>query len=111
VVYRANNQLPLADSTIAVTVGVTVSGANQNLTLSSNVSSNDLGSVTWVMKQDNSAWSVVGTDDSRSFGMTWDYQPYVGTAVPSGTKVTFVAIYKSTSGAISVSGAKQVTIP
>ncbi len=111
VIYRAANQLPLADSTVAVTVGATVSGSNQTVTLSSNVSTTDLGSVTWVMKAGDQPWSVVGTDDSKNFGMVWDYQPMVGSGVPSGTKITFVAIYKSTSGAISVSGAKQVTIP
>jgi hypothetical protein len=43
--------------------------------------------------------------------MTWDYQPYVGNGIASGTKLSLVAIYRSTSGAISVSAAKQITIP
>jgi glycosidase len=111
VVYRAANQLPDASSSVSVSLGASVNSGNQSVTLSSNVSTTDLGSVTWVMKQGDQPWSVLGTDDSQSFGMTWDYQPYVGDGISSGTKLSLVAIYRSTSGAISVSAAKQITIP
>ena len=111
IIYRASNQLPDASATVPVSLGASVNSGSQNVTLTANVSTTDLGSVTWVIKQGDQPWSILGTDDSQSFGMTWDYQPYVGTGISSGTKVTLVAIYRSTSGAISVSGAKQITIP
>jgi hypothetical protein len=75
------------------------------------VNSQDLGTVTFVMKNGTGPWTALGSDDSRSFGMTWDYQPFVGASVPSGSKLFFAAIYKSSSGAVSVSGIKQVVIP
>ena len=110
-VYRANSQLPAANESVPVTLGAQLDSASKAVVLSSGVNSQDLGSVTFVMKNGTGPWTAIGTDDSRNFGMTWDYQPFVGSAPTSGSKISFAAIYKSTSGAVSVSGIKLVVIP
>lgn len=111
VIYRANNQLPLANENVSITLSAQLNTGSQTVLLSSGVNSQDLGTVTFVMKNGTGPWIALGSDDSRSFGMTWDYQPFVGAAVPSGSKLSFAAIYKSSSGTVSVSGIKQVVIP
>ena len=111
VLYRAGSQIPLANDAVSVSLTTQVNAANKNVILSTGVSGQDLGTVTFVMKTGNGAWTSIGSDDSRSFGMTWDYQPLYGAGVPTGTKVSFAAIYKSSSGAISTSLIKQVVIP
>ena len=110
-VYRANSQLPVANESVSVTLGAQLDSASKAVVLSSGVNSQDLGSITFVMKNGTGPWTAIGTDDSRNFGMTWDYQPFVGSAPTSGSKISFAAIYKSTSGAVSVSGIKLVVIP
>lgn len=111
VIFRANNQLPLADDNLSITLSAQLNAGSQSIVLSSAVNNQDLGTVTFVMKNGNGPWNSIGSDDSRSFGMTWDYQPLVGAGVPAGSKISFAAIYKSSSGTISVSGIKQVIIP
>ena len=110
-IYRANSQLPVANSNVGVTVSALADSSTKTILLGSGVSNQDLGSVTFVMKNGTGPWTAIGTDDSRNFGMTWDYQPIVGAGVPSGSKLSFAAIYKSTSGTVSVSGIKVVVIP
>ncbi|MCX6496531.1 MAG: alpha-amylase family glycosyl hydrolase [Rhodoluna sp.] len=111
VIFRANNQLPLADDNVSITLSTQINAGSQSVVLSSGVSNQDLGTVTFVMKNGAGPWISIGSDDSRSFGMTWDYQPLVGAGLPAGSKISFAAIYKSSSGAISASGVKQVIIP
>ena len=108
-VYKALSPLPVATAA-TVSLNVTLNTGNQTIQLSSGVSGTDLGTVTFVAKQADGSWQVLGSDDSRSFGMTWDYQPFVGTGLAKGSKVAFAAIYKSTSGTISVSSVKTITI-
>jgi hypothetical protein len=110
-IYRANSQLPSANDSVSVTLGAQLDSASKAIVLSSGVNNQDLGSVTFVMKNGTGPWTAIGTDDSRNFGMTWDYQPLVGAGIASGSKLSFAAIYKSTSGTVSVSGIKVVVIP
>ena len=111
IILRAATQLPASDSNISVTLSAQIDTASQSVLLTSGVPNQDLGTVTFAMKVDSGSWSAIGSDDSRGFGMTWDYRTFVGSAVPSGSKISFVAIYTSSSGTISVSGIKQVVIP
>lgn len=110
-IYRANSQLPAANDNVSVTLAALADSSTKTILLGSGVSNQDLGSVTFVMKNGNGPWTAIGTDDSRNFGMTWDYQPIVGAGIPAGSKLSFAAIYKSTSGTVSVSGIKVVVIP
>jgi hypothetical protein len=111
VIFRANNQLPLADEAVSITLSAQLNTGNQSVVLNAGVNNQDLGTATFVLKIGTGPWSAIGSDDSRSFGMTWDYQNLDGTGAPKGSKLSFATIYKSTSGALSVSGIKQVIIP
>jgi len=111
VIFRANNQLPQADEAVSITLSAQLNTGNQSVVLNAGVNNQDLGTATFVMKIGTGPWSAIGSDDSRSFGMTWDYQNLDGTGAPKGSKLSFATIYKSTSGALSVSGIKQVIIP
>jgi len=108
-VFKALSALPVAGSA-TVNLDSVVNSGSQNIQLSAGVSGTDLGTVTFVAKQAGGSWQVLGSDDSRSFGMIWDYQPFVGSGLAKGTKVSLAAIYKSTSGSISVSTVKTITI-
>ena len=110
VVYKALSPIPVANETVFVALGATLDTASSSVQLSAAVANSDFGTVTFAVKKGDGVWQAVGTDDSRSFGMTWDYRPYVGEAVPNGTKVSFAAIYKSSSGVVSVSTIKTLTI-
>ena len=111
VIYRASSTLPVASPTTPVTVRVQVSSGDQSILLDSTATSQDLGAVTFAVQKGNGVWSAIGTDDSRGFGMKWDYQPNVGPGLVKGTKLNFVAIYKSSSGTVSLSGVSSVVIP
>jgi glycosidase len=111
VIYRAGSQLPQANNAVTVSLTTSLNTGSKNVALASGVSGQDLGTVTFVMKTGTGAWSAIGSDDSRSFGITWDYQPLYGAGLPSGTKVSFAAIYKSSSGMVSTSTIKEVVIP
>ena len=108
-VYRSLSALPNVTSA-SVTLNANPVSNNQSIQLSAGVSGSDLGTVTFVARQADGSWQVLGSDDSRSYGMTWDYQPFVGAGLAKGTKVAIAAIYKSTSGTISVSAVKTITI-
>jgi hypothetical protein len=110
-VLKANGPIPQADENLLVGLNTAIDSASKSVILSSAVPGKDLGTVTFAVKQNNGPWSVVGADDSRSFGMVWDYQNILGVGPASQTKVSIVAIYKSTSGKISISPIREVTIP
>lgn len=110
-VLKANGPIPQADENLLVGLNTAIDSASKSVILSSAVPGKDLGTVTFAVKQNNGPWSVVGADDSRSFGMVWDYQNILGVGPSSQTKVSIVAIYKSTSGKISISPIREVTIP
>ena len=108
-VYKALSALPVATAA-AVTLNANLVSSNQTIQLSAGVTGTDLGTVTFAARQTDGSWQVLGSDDSRSFGMTWDYQPFVGSGLAKGSKVAIAAIYKSSSGSISVSAVKTITI-
>jgi hypothetical protein len=56
------------------------------------------------LKVNGGAWQVLGVDDSMSWKMILDGDKY-----PNGAKLTVAAVVKSSSGAIGVSNAIQVT--
>lgn len=110
IILKALSPLPISSETVSVPLSAMLNTGDQSITLNSAISGSDLGTVTFVAKKDGGIWQVLGSDDSRNFGMIWDYQPFVGEGLAYGSKVSVAAIYKSTSGAISVSSIKQITI-
>lgn len=111
VIYKALNQLPSANNLEQVSLTTALDSASKAVNLSAGVSGIDLGTVTFAVKENNGPWSVIGSDDSRNFGMIWDYRSLTGAGPVTGTKLSFVAIYKSSSGKISISPVKQIVTP
>jgi hypothetical protein len=110
-VYKAISPIPLADSLETVSLNTALDSASKTVNLSAGVTGIDLGTVTFAVKENNGPWAVIGSDDSRGFGMIWDYRSLTGAGPATGTKLNFVAIYKSSSGKISVSPVKQIVTP
>jgi hypothetical protein len=64
----------------------------------------DPSTCTFVVKVNNGSWQLLGVDDSIDWKMILS-----GAKYPAGAKLTIAAIVKSTSGAIGISNALQVT--
>ena len=110
IILKALSSAPSFNDSVSVPLSANLNTGDQTITLNTAIAGSDLGTVTFVAKKDGGVWQVLGSDDSRNFGMIWDYQPFVGTGLPYGSKVSLAAIYKSTSGTISVSSIKAITI-
>jgi hypothetical protein len=110
VIFKALNPLPIANDPVSVGLKLNTTPGSTSIGLASLVPGSDLGTVTFVAKIGNGSWQTLGSDDSRDYGMTWDYKTLLGETIPIGTQVKLAAIYKSTSGLVSVSSLKTITI-
>jgi hypothetical protein len=105
VVLRAASVLPVAESvgnvvlTLPQDAGVSVWKPKVTI-----ANWSDPSTCTFVIKVNGGAWQVLGVDDSFDWKMILDGNKY-----PNGAKLTIAAIVKTTSGAIGVSNAIQVT--
>ena len=64
----------------------------------------DPSTCTFVIKVNNGSWQVLGVDDAADWKMILS-----GSKYPAGAKLTVAAIIKSSSGAIGVSNAIEIT--
>jgi hypothetical protein len=64
----------------------------------------DPSTSTFVIKVNTGAWQVLGVDDAADWKMILS-----GNMYPAGAKLTVAAIIKSTSGAIGISNAIEIT--
>jgi glycosidase len=110
VIFKALNPLPIANDPVSVGLKINTAPGSTSIGLASLVPGSDLGTVTFVAKIGSGSWQTLGSDDSRDYGMTWDYKTLLGETIPIGTQVKLAAIYKSTSGLVSVSSLKTITI-
>jgi hypothetical protein len=78
--------------------------------VTSAVRGTDPGAVTWVAKVGNGNWETIGTDDSADYGMTWDYNIGRQTPLAAGAEIDIVAIYKNSSGGLSLSKSQHIVI-
>ncbi|MFN5558708.1 MAG: alpha-amylase family glycosyl hydrolase, partial [Rhodoluna sp.] len=111
VIFKSLSPLPEANTIEQVSLNTVVDSASKTVNLSAGVTGLDLGTVTFAVKENNGPWSVIGSDDARNFGMVWDYRSLSGAGPATGTKLSFVAVYKSSSGKISISPVKQIITP
>jgi glycosidase len=107
-VLKANKALPTV--TTSPKVYQTVRTGNNSIRLGAAIRGMDPGTVTWAVKVNEGSWERVGTDDAGTYSMDWDYNTDRVSQIQVGDKLTFVAIYKNTSGGISVSKPEQITI-
>ena len=105
VVLRAESVLPVAQTVSGVTLTMPKdAGAALWKPTASIANWRDPSTCTFVLKVNGGAWQVLGVDDSMSWKMILDGDKY-----PNGAKLTVAAVVKSSSGAIGVSNAIQVT--
>jgi hypothetical protein len=105
VVLRAESVLPLAQTVSGITLTMPKdAGAALWKPTASIANWRDPSTCTFVLKVNGGAWQVLGVDDSMSWKMILDGDKY-----PNGAKLTVAAVVKSSSGAIGVSNAIQVT--
>ena len=105
VVLRANSSLPAASSVGSVTL-TAPKDANAPIWKPAATVANwsDPSTCTFVIKVNSGSWQVLGVDDAFDWKMLLD-----GNKFPAGAKLTLAAIVKSSSGAIGISNAIQVT--
>lgn len=107
VVLRADDQLPAATTAVKPTLTTSFDTANKTVNLSAGLATSDPSTVSFALKMAGAkSWTYLGTDDAAKYRLYWDY-----TKALKGKKIAFVAISKSSSGAIGVSKVKLVTIP
>lgn len=109
-VLKANKKLPIVTSSPKVYQTASLFSSGSAIKLTAATRGTDPGSVTWAAKVNDEDWQSVGTDDSNNYGMTWDYNLNRETPLAAGDKVVLVAIYKNSSGGISVSKPTQIII-
>jgi len=110
VVLKAAVNLPVVTSSPKVYLNTSVFTTGQSITLTSAVRGTDPGSVTWVAKVGNGSWETIGTDDSADYGMTWDYNLDRQTPLVNGDELDIVAIYRNSSGGLSLSKSQHIII-
>jgi hypothetical protein len=109
-VLKAVKNLPVVTSSPKVYLNTSVFTSGQSITLTSAVRGTDPGAVTWVAKVGNGNWETIGTDDSADYGMTWDYNIGRQTPLTAGDELDIVAVYKNSSGGLSLSKSQHIVI-
>jgi glycosidase len=105
VVLQAQSQLPAANTVGAVTLTATKDlGVALWKPKATIANWNDPSTCTFVVQVNGGAWQVLGVDDSFDWKMILQ-----GSKYPAGAKINIAAIVKSTSGAIGISNAIQIT--
>ena len=110
-VLKANKSYPAVTSSAKVFLTTALSAQGQVISMTSAVRGFDPGSVTWVAKINDGAWERIGTDDAADYGMSWYYNQNREDALGSGDVIHIVAIYKNSSGGISISKSHEITLP
>lgn len=109
-VLKASKTLPVVASAPKVYQTVSWSPSTENIRLTAAVRGTDPGQVTWMAKVNAGDWERIGTDDSADYGMTWDYNFGRQTPIVSGDKLVIVAVYKNSSGGLSISKPTEIDI-
>jgi glycosidase len=105
VVLQAQTALPAANTVGAVSLSVTKDSGVALWKPRATISNwNDPSTCTFVVQVNGGAWQVLGVDDSADWKMILS-----GDKFTSGAKINIAAIVKSTSGAIGISNAIQIT--
>jgi hypothetical protein len=105
VVLQAQSELPTAGTVGSVTLSMTKdSGVALWKPRATIANWDDPSTCTFVVQVNGGAWQVLGVDDSMDWKMILQ-----GSKFASGAKINVAAIVKSTSGAIGISNAIQIT--
>jgi glycosidase len=105
VVLQAQSSLPAANNVGSVTLSMTKDSGVALWKPSAAIANwDDPSTCTFVVQLNGGAWQVLGVDDSADWKMILE-----GSKFASGAKINVAAIVKSTSGAIGISNAIQIT--
>ena len=105
VVLQAQSPLPVRNTVGTVTLTVAKDPSVATWKPRAEIANwDDPSTCTFVVKVNNGSWQLLGVDDSIDWKMILS-----GAKYPAGAKLTIAAIVKSTSGAIGISNAIQVT--
>ncbi len=105
VVLQAQSSLPAANTVGSVSLSMTKDSGIALWKPRASISGwDDPSTCTFVVQVNGGAWQVLGVDDSVDWKMILD-----GSKFTSGAKINVAAIVKSTSGAIGISNAIQIT--
>jgi glycosidase len=105
VVLKAQSTLPVKNTVGSVNLFVSKDQGLASWKVRASIPNwDDPSTCTFVIKVNNGNWDVLGVDDSIDWKMILS-----GAKYPAGAKLTIAAIVKSTTGAIGVSSAIQVT--
>jgi hypothetical protein len=106
-VLRADAQLPEAAKAIKPALRVVIDKETKLMNLSATLATKDPATVSFAVKVGTAkTWTYIGSDDASAFRLFWEYSK-----VKKGTSIQFVAISKTTSGAIATSDVKVVKVP
>ena len=109
-VLKATKNLPVVTSSPKVYQTASLFSSGSTIKLTAAVRGTDPGSVTWVAKVNNGNWERIGTDDASTYGMTWDYNLNRDNPLVTNDVVVIAAIYRNSSGGLSISSPTQLTI-
>ena len=105
VVLEAQSALPAAGTVGTVSLTMTKDSGVALWKPRASISGwDDPSTCTFVVQVNGGAWQVLGVDDSIDWKMILS-----GAKFPSGAKINVAAVVKSTSGAIGISNAIQIT--
>jgi len=109
-VLKAANTLPVISSSPKVYLTSSVFTSGQSIKLTAAVRGTDPGSVTWVAKVSGGTWETIGTDDAADYSMSWDYNLNRETPLVAGNELDIVAIYRNSSGGLSLSKSQHIVL-
>ncbi|MEN9749306.1 MAG: hypothetical protein RL149_384 [Actinomycetota bacterium] len=107
IALRADNQLAAATVAVKPTLRAAIDSSSKLINLTAGLATTDPATVSFAVKIGTAkTWTYIGSDDAASFRLYWEYR-----SQKKGTTLQFVAISKTTSGAIAVSDVKVVKVP
>ena len=109
-VLKANKSYPQVSASPKIYLNANGSSTGETISMTAAVRGYDPGSVTFVAKVNDGEWERIGTDDAADYGMNWYYNVNREVKIQPTDRVYIVAIYKNSSGGISMSKSVQVKL-
>jgi glycosidase len=109
-VLKANKSYPTVSSSPKIYLSASGSALGETISMNAAIRGYDPGSVTFIAKVNDGDWERVGTDDAADYGMNWYYNQGREVKIQPTDNVYLVAIYKNSSGGISISKSVKVKL-
>ncbi|MFN5160076.1 MAG: alpha-amylase family glycosyl hydrolase [Rhodoluna sp.] len=109
-VLKANKPYPQVSSSPKIYLSASGSSTGETIAMQAAIRGYDPGSVTFIAKVNDGQWERIGTDDAADYGMNWYYNQDRDVKIQPTDQVYLVAIYKNSSGGISMSKSIRVKL-